>query len=197
MIQRDGAESEPEQVAATLHVMGDTPQAFYLVVQRQLIEKEEPDPQPELLPNLFVDQDDESAQKGKYEYRALTTNLDLKMNWDEYKVVHFCKRRGDASENHIKELRSDFGNAKLPCGDFAANVAYFKLCALLYNLLALLRRLLPAAWEGRPAITLRWRLYALGAHIVYHGRQWTLKLNRAHRQLIDEALWSIRNCRLS
>ena len=177
-------------MVTTLHVMGDTPQAFYLVVQRQLIELEEP----ELLPNLFVDQDDESAHKGKYVYRALVTNLDLQTNWDEHKVVHFYNLRGDASENRIKELRSNFGGTKLPCGDFAANAAYFKLFALAYNLLALLRGLLPAAWESRRAITVRWRLYALAAHIVYHGRQWTLKLNRVHRQLIDEALWSIRNC---
>ena len=195
--QRDGSASETEQVAHTLHVMGDTPKAFYLVVQRQLIEQQEPDPQPELLPNLFVDQEDESARKGKYVYRALATNLDLQANWDEHKVVHFYNQRGEASENRIKELRSDFGGAKLPCGDFDANAAYFKLCALAYNLLALLRGLLPTAWQSRRAITLRWRLYALAAHIVYHGRQWTLKLNRAQRQLIDEALWSIRNCRLS
>ena len=89
LIQRDGAESETEQVVHTLHVMGDTPQVFYLVVPRQLIEQQEPAPQPELLPNLFVDQDDESVQKGKYVYRALATNLDLRTNGDEPKVVHF------------------------------------------------------------------------------------------------------------
>ena len=99
-------------------------------------------------------------------YRALATNLNLQTNWDEHKVVHFYNQRGEASENRIKELRSDFGGAHLPCGDFGANAACFKLCAL-------------------------------AAQIVYHGRQWTLKLNRAQRQLIDEALWSIRNCKLS
>ncbi len=197
LIKRDGTASETEQVAHTLHAMGDTPQAFHLIVQRQLIDEEEPDPQPDLLPNLFVDQDDESTRKGRYLYRALATNLDLQTNWDEHKVVHFYHQRGEASENRIKELRSDFGGAHLPCGDFGANAAYFKLCALAFNLLALLRRLLPLAWQSRRAITIRWRLYALAAQIVYHGRQWTLKLNRPQRQLIDEALWSLRNCRLS
>ena len=197
LIKRDGTASETEQVAHTLHAMGATPQAFYLIVQRQLIDEEEPDPQPDLLPNLFVDQDDESTRKGRYLYRALATNLDLQTNWDEHKVVHFYNQRGEASENRIKELRSDFGGAHLPCGDFGANAAYFKLCALAFNLLALLRRLLPLAWQSRRAITIRWRLYALAAQIVYHGRQWTLKLNRPQRQLIDEALWSLRNCRLS
>ena len=65
------------------------------------------------------------------------------------------------------------------------------------SLLVPLRQLLSAAWESRRAITIRWRLYALAAQIVCHGRQWILKFNWAQRQLIDEALWSIRNCRLS
>ncbi len=188
LIKRDGTESETEQVAHTLHVMHATPKAFYLIVQRQLKKEKETDPQPDLLPNLFLDQDDKSTQKGKYMPRALATNLDLQTNWDEHKVVHFYNQRGEASENRIKELRSDFGGAPLPCGDFGANAAYFKLCALACNLLALLRQLLPAGWESRRAITIRWRLNALAAQIVYHGRQWTLKLNRAQRQLIDEAL---------
>ena len=158
-------------MAHTLHVMCDTPQTFYLVVQRQLIEQEDPAPQPELLPNLFVDQDDESTQKGKYVYPGLATNLDLQTNWEEHKVVDSCNQRGEASENRINELRSDFGDAKLPCGDFGANAAYFKLSVSACNLLARLRGLLPAAWESRRAITIRWRLYALAAHIVYHRRQ--------------------------
>ena len=61
LIKRDGTDSETEQVVHTLHVMGDTPQAFHLIVQRQLSDEEAPAPQPDLLPNLFVDQDDEST----------------------------------------------------------------------------------------------------------------------------------------
>ena len=129
LIKRDGTESETEQVACTLHVMGDTPQAFYLVVQRQLMDEKEPNPQPDLLPNLFVDQDNVSTQKGKYLYRELAANLILQTNWDEHKAVQFYNQRGEASENRIKELRSDIGGAQLPCDNFGANAAYFKLCA--------------------------------------------------------------------
>ena len=78
--------------------------------------------------------------------------LDLQTNWDEHKVVHFYNQRCETSENRIKELRSDFGGAHLPCSDFGANAAYFKLCAAACNLLALLRQLLPAGWESRRAI---------------------------------------------
>ncbi len=77
LIKRDGSASDTEHVADTLHVMGATPQAFYLVVQRQLIDEEEPASHLELLPDLFVDQDDKSTRKGRYLYRALATKLDL------------------------------------------------------------------------------------------------------------------------
>jgi len=36
----------------------------------------------------------------------------------------------EASENRIKELKSDFGGDMLPCGDFNANDLYFNLVAL-------------------------------------------------------------------
>ena len=71
---------KPKQEACTLHVMGDAPLAFYLVVQCQRMAEKEPDPQPNLLPDLFVDQDDESTQKGKYLYRALAAYMDLQTN---------------------------------------------------------------------------------------------------------------------
>ena len=77
------------------------------------MDEKEQDPQPDLLPSLFVDQGDESTQKGKYLHHALATNLDLQTNWNEHKAVHFQNQRGEASENRIKELRSDFSGTHL------------------------------------------------------------------------------------
>ena len=76
-----------------MHVMCDAPQAFYLIVQRQLMDEKEPVLQSDLLPHLFVDQDHESTQKGKYLYRALAANVDLQTNWNEHKAVHFYNQR--------------------------------------------------------------------------------------------------------
>ena len=103
---------KPSRQPTPLHVMCDAPQAFYLIVQRQLMDEKEPDLQSDLLPHLFVDQDYGSSQKGKYLYRVLAANLDLNTNWDEHNAVHFYDQRGEASENRIKELRSDFGSAR-------------------------------------------------------------------------------------
>lgn len=195
--QRCGELSETEQAARTVHVMGDTPEAFALVVQRQRIGEEDPDPQADLFADLFADEDGQSVRKGKYIYRALATNLDLKGGLSDHEIVQFCNQRADASENRIKELRSDFAAALPPCGDFDANAACLKLCAIAYSLLALLREILPLKWQGRRAPTIRLRLYALAGQIVCHARQRTLKLNHRHRRLLDEALWSVRQCQLS
>ena len=50
---------------------------------------------------------------------------------------------GITSVNRLKELRSDFAAARLPCGDFDANVAWLMLSSIAYNLFALTRMVLP------------------------------------------------------
>ena len=55
-------------------------------------------------------------------------------------MVHWYNQRAESSENRFKELRRDFAGARLPCGQFHANAAYFKLAAMACNLMALRRR---------------------------------------------------------
>ena len=193
LVREDGTVSEREQVARTLHTMIETEQAFTVVVQRQLIDELEPDPQPDMFPALLGEVDEESVRCGVYIYRAIATDLDLD-GLTDHQIVRFYNQRAEASENKLKQLRSDFAGAHLPCSDFAANAAYFKLCAIAYNLLALLRMVLPAKWEKHRAPTIRYRLYAVAGQIVHHARQWTLKLNSDRRAELDEAIWSVRTC---
>jgi len=41
--------------------------------------------------------------------------------------------------NRLKEVRSDFCGADLPCGEFNANMVYLLLASIAYNLLVLMR----------------------------------------------------------
>jgi hypothetical protein len=75
-----------------------------------------------------------------YIYRAITTNYD---DWADSEVIHWYNQHGEDSENRIKELKLDLGCDCLPCSDFEANGVYLLISALAYNLLALLRELLP------------------------------------------------------
>ena len=170
LVYRDGSESDTEQVARTVHVMTKTPQAFTLVVQRKRI-------------------DDETVVRGRFIYRAIATNLD---ELSDSALVHWYNQRGEASENRLKELRSDFAAARLPCGDFDANAAWLMLSCIAYNLFALMRMVLPHGWSTARAPRVRLRLYDVAGQIVRHARQWTVKVNACHRQMMDEALDQIR-----
>ena len=107
-------------------------------------------------------------------------------------VVHWYNQRGETSENRLKEHRSDFAAANLTCGDFGANVAWFMLSSIAYNLFALMRMVLPVWCSTARAHTVRLRLYDVAGQIVRHARQWTVKVNACHCRKIDEALDQIR-----
>ena len=103
-------------------------------------------------------------------------------------MVHWYNQRAEHSENRIKELKIDFGAERMPCADFNANALYFALCALAYNLFALMRSLLPVRFERCRAKTIRWRLYALAGKVVMHGRKLYLKVKASHKSLLEEVL---------
>ena len=185
LVYRDGSESDTEQVCRILHVMTKMPQAFTLVVQRKRIDDDE---NSQL--DIFINSDDETVARGRYIYRAIATNLD---ELTDSEVEHWYNQRSETSENRLKELRSDFAAARLPCGDFDANAAWLMLSSIAYNLFALMRMVLPIWWSPARAPTVRLRLYDVAGQIVRYARQWTVKVNACHRQMMDEALNQIRN----
>lgn len=103
-------------------------------------------------------------------------------------IIHWYNQRAEDSENRIKELKLDFGGDTLPCSDFDANAVYFSICALAYNLFALMRQLLPEGMETSRAKTIRWRLYAMAAKVVKTGRQMFVKVQSQHQALLDQIL---------
>ena len=168
LIYRDGSESDTEQVCRTVHVMTKTPQAFTLVVQRKHIDDDDNSQS-----DIFINSDDETVARGRYMYRAIATNMD---ELSDSKLVHWYNQRGEASENRLKELRSDFAAARLPCEQFA-----------------LMRMVLPKLWSTARAPTVRLRLYDVAGQIVRHAKQWTVKVNAYHCKMMGEALNQVRN----
>ena len=60
----------------------------------------------------------------------------------------------------MKELRSDFAAARLPCGDFDANAAWLMLSCIVYNLFTPDADGIAAhGWSTARAPTVRLRLY--------------------------------------
>ncbi|WP_456406828.1 IS1380 family transposase [Thiolapillus sp.] len=182
LLNRDGEEISDQQSCRIPHWIGDYEAPFTLIIQRKRIKG-----QMEL--GLGSDDHAEQMSDSQYQYRAIATNRET---LSDSELVHWYNQRGEDSENRIKELKHDFGADTLPCSDFQANALYFHICALSYNLFALMRQLLSEYLAHHRAMTLRWRLYWIAAKIVKTGRQLYVKTKQKHQQLLRQVLGALR-----
>jgi hypothetical protein len=141
-------------VAETTHSMKETTKAFRLIVvkyprQAQLFGAEAP------RVHLIASNRRESTEATLLWYR----------------------QRGETSENGIKELKIGFGLERMPCGQFAANAAFFRIGAIAHNLFVLFKRsALGEGWQRHRVATVRWRLLHLPGKLVRHAGAWVLKV---------------------
>ena len=170
---KDGQLSQHEWVARFPHMMYRSNLVFILIVQRTVKKRATKSRRRKKVVELYTDD--------TYEYRAIATNI---KHLNNSEIVHEYNQRGEHSENRIKELKSDFAAGRPPCSDFAANALYVCVCALSYNVFALMRFGLPVGLRRCRAPRLRQRVFGLAAKIVRQGRQWQLKLQHAHRNLL-------------
>ena len=187
---QDGSLSQHQWVARCSHAMYRSDNVFDLVVKRTL----KPLPAQKKMAiqllyrqrilALFVD------DTAHYDYHVIATNIKA---LDNSAIVHFYNQRGEHSENRIKEVKSDFAVSRPPCSDFDANALYVAVCALAFNIFVLMRHGLPAGMRRARASTLRVELFALAGKIVYHGRQWQLKLPDGYLSLLSHALATMRD----
>jgi hypothetical protein len=148
------------EIAETVHCMNKTKKAFRLIVMRR--------PQQQDLLDKAV---------APYHYHAIASNRE---NEDAATTMEWYGKRGDASENRIKDLKIGFGMEYMPCGTFAANAAFFAIGALAHNLYLGFRSMaLGKGWERSQVQTVRWRIYQTAGKIVRHGRQLILKVSAA------------------
>ena len=146
------------QVAETVHVVGDSVRAYRAIVLRSPLKQTD----------MFT---------GAYSYYVIMTNI---TDWTPAQVARWHRRRATA-ENIIKELKHGFGLGRLPCGELLANAAYFEANLLAYNLVQLYKRLvLPAGWQQCTIKTLRLRLLNIGAMVARHARGLLLKVPADH-----------------
>ena len=170
---KDGQLSQHEWVARFPHMMYRSNLVFILIVQRTVKKRATKSRRRKKVVELYTDD--------TYEYRAIATHI---KHLNNSEIVHEYNQRGEHSENRIKELKSDFAAGRPPCSDFAANALYVCVCALSYNVFALMRFGLPVGLRRCRAPRLRQRVFGLAAKIVRQGRQWQLKLQHAHRNLL-------------
>lgn len=140
-------------VAETIHTMNDTANAFRLIVVKYRRQAELFDDRPQY--HVIASNREESAETTLVWYR----------------------QRGETSENGIKELKIGFGMERMPCGQWAANAAFFRVGVITHNLFVLFRHhTLEASWQRHQVRTVRWRLFHRPGKVVRHARTWVLKV---------------------
>jgi len=155
----DWEEYQNGHIAETVHTMNETDKSFRLIVIRRPKQRD-----------LFGE-DCES-----FRYFAIATNFERK---DKKSVVAWYNKRGEASENRIKELKIGLNMEHVPCGRFEANEMWFRLGCIAYNIFVLFKKVaLPESWSRFQIQTLRWKLYHVAGKVVHHSNRISLKVRR-------------------
>lgn len=119
-----------------------------------------PNPQPSLF------------EADHYCYHELPTNREESAS----EVIWKHNERGNG-ENWHKGLKIGLGMEQMPSGQFEANVLYFAIGVLAYNLAQVLKRqALPAVYRMVTVATLRWKVHHLAGKLVHHMRGWMLQI---------------------
>ena len=157
-----------KKVGETIHSMEKTDKAFRLIIIKRPLQQ-----------TVFLD----DQQSECVRYTVIATNKTEPVE----KVIKWYNKRGDTSENRIKDLKIGFGMERMPCGTFEANSMFFRTGVLAYNLFVLFRLLvLPASMKKHQVQTIRWRLYQTAGKIVKHAGALYLKVNRLAHDLFAE-----------
>jgi len=166
-----------EEVAEFIHVMNNSDNAFRLIVVKKQITP--------MLPTLEeILSEEEKLKYAKEHYSVIATNADESMSAED--IVKFYRKRGDSSENRIKELKNGFNLKYLPTSDFTGNAFYFQVGVLAYNLFVLFKETLKKSWQRHTIQTLRYKLYNIAGKVITHARKIILKVNEQFTDLLNE-----------
>jgi len=171
-VSEDGIK-ESYQIAQTEYCFGSKKRKVRLVVKRELLKKQI---------NLF----------SNYRYWIIATNL-KEEEYDNYQTIKLHQGRG-SMEKKIGELKHQINLNHLPCGQFNANLLYFTIGLLAYNLLQLLKLIgLPEEYHNKSVRSLRYQLLKLAGKLVYHSRYIILQIAAPIKniQLFTEAYYRL------
>lgn len=166
-----------EEVSEFLHTMNEGNHAFRIIVVRKQVTP--------ILPGLEALLSEEEKMALMHErYSVIATNADPE-EMSAQDIVRFYRKRGDTSENRIKELKGGFNLDHLPSSDFISSAFYFQIGVLAYNLFVLFKQTLQESWKKHTIQTIRYKLYNIAGKVTRHGRQLFLKVNREFVAILE------------
>jgi hypothetical protein len=131
----------------------------------------------------------------RYAYSVLVTNLDL----TPWRIWRFYSPRAIIEKN-IRELLYDLPMGKIPTDDWVANVAFFQLVLLAFDLAHWFKRLcLPPEYLHATLETLRTDLLVVPARLAHRAGRNVLHLPRdyQHRELFERAFRCARRLKVT
>jgi hypothetical protein len=131
----------------------------------------------------------------KYAYHVLVTNLKT----HPWRVWRFYAKRATIEKN-IRELLYDYPLGKIPTEDWVANVAFFQILLLAFNLVLWFKRLcLPREYLYATLDTIRTDFLVLPARLTHPGHSNLLQLPKDYhyRKLFESALEKINKLHFS
>jgi len=113
---------------------------------------------------------------GQWRHFAIVTNMD----WDGLRLLQWHREKQGTVEHAHHIMKNELAGGTLPCGRFGANAAWWRLNALLLNLLQWLKvRALPAETLPMRPKALRFHLLNIVGILIRHARRVILRLSQA------------------
>lgn len=133
----------------------------------------------------FTPRQEEMFETEPRRHLAVVSNR-AELSTDE--LVRWYFGKAGTIEHVHRTFKDELGAGVLPSQQFGANAAWFRINALVYNLLTLLRRhALPERYRRARPKRLRYELFTLPARIVEHQRQLTVRIS-ASTERCDEII---------
>lgn len=124
---------------------------------------------------MFKGEHDEFVEKDRYE--VIATNR----NWEGDKLIRWHYERGGSIEHVHDRVKNDLAGHVLPCAEFGANAAWWRLQCLALNIVrAIQLEILPEDFRECHLKRLRFHLFCIAGRVIRHARELILKLSQGH-----------------
>lgn len=124
---------------------------------------------------LFKGEHEDFAEKDRYE--VIATNR----NWEGDRLIRWHYERGGSIEHIHDRVKNDLAGHVLPCAEFGANAAWWRLQCLALNIIrAIQLEILPEEFRHCHLKRLRFHLFCIAGRVIRHARELILKLSRGH-----------------
>jgi Transposase DDE domain group 1 len=122
----------------------------------------------------FTPRQQELLESRGVTYHAVVSN---RQTLDAAHLVRWHREKAGTIEHVHRVMKDELGAGVLPSARFGANAAWFRLNALTFNVLTVLkRRALPERFRDARPKRLRYELFTLGGELALHQRQLSVRV---------------------